>query len=224
MIRAILTDIEGTTSSLSFVKDVLFPYARARLPEFVRARSADPEVRRLLDEARREAGVTLDDDALIAELVRWIDEDRKVTALKALQGLIWETGYRDGALIGHIYDDAHAALRAWRARGIRLYVFSSGSIKAQQLLFGHTSKGDLTSLFDGYFDTTIGAKKDSAAYRRIAETIALPPGDILFLSDVHDELEAARAAGMQTYWLVRADGATPEPGHPTARRFDEIRF
>ncbi|HEY8553255.1 MAG TPA: acireductone synthase [Burkholderiales bacterium] len=221
MIRAVLTDIEGTTSSLSFVKDVLFPYSREHLPAFVREHANDPEVRPLLDDARREAGAS-DDEALIRALLEWIDADRKITALKALQGLIWEAGYRSGELRGHVYEDAHAALVRWRERGLRLYVFSSGSVKAQQLLFGHTPKGDLRPLFDGYFDTTTGAKKDPVAYRRIAEAIGFAPAEVLFLSDVKDELDAARAAGMSTCWVVR-DGSPPERAdHPIARRFDEI--
>ncbi|HEX9810942.1 MAG TPA: acireductone synthase [Burkholderiales bacterium] len=224
MIRAILTDIEGTTSSLSFVKDVLFPYARARLPEFVRAHADDPEVRRILADVRREAGAALDDNVLIERMLRWIDEDRKLTPLKALQGLIWEAGYRNGELIGHIYDDANDALHRWHDRGLRLYVFSSGSVKAQKLLFGHTEKGDLQPLFEGYFDTTVGAKRDSAAYRRIADTIGIEPVEILFLSDVTEELDAARAAGMKTYWLVRGVDTPIRDGHRVARRFDEIHL
>lgn len=224
MIRAILTDIEGTTSSLSFVKDVLFPYSRARLAEFVRAHNTDPEVRHALDDVRREVNAALDDDAVIAQLIRWIDEDRKITPLKALQGLIWETGYARGDFHGHIYPDALEQLRAWRNDGLRLCVFSSGSVKAQRLLFGHTEHGDLTPMFDGYFDTTIGSKKEPEAYRRIAAAIGLPPREILFLSDIKDELDAARAAGMSTYWLIRAGAIPSAPEHSVARGFDEISF
>ena len=224
MIRAVLTDIEGTTSSLSFVKEVLFPYARAHLAEFLQQRKDDAEVQALLADARREIGGAPDDQALVEALQRWIDEDRKVTPLKALQGLIWETGYHSGELSGHIYDDAYAALRAWHRRGLRLYVFSSGSVKAQKLLFGHTKKGDLQPLFEDYFDTTVGAKRDPAAYQRIAETIGIASSEILFLSDVTEELDAAKTAGMKTYWLVR-DAKTPlRAGHRVARRFDEILF
>jgi len=224
MIRAVLIDIEGTTSSLAFVKDVLFPYARAHLPEFVRAQAGSPEVKALLADARRESGAALDDRALVELLLRWIDEDRKLTPLKALQGLIWEAGYRSGELIGHIYEDAYCALRDWHDRGLRLYIFSSGSVKAQQLLFGHTAKGDLQPLFDGYFDTTIGAKRDPAAYRRIAATMEIAPAEILFLSDITEELDAAKLSGMETYWLVREPETPPHDGHRVARRFDEIRF
>lgn len=223
MIRAVVTDIEGTTSSLSFVKDVLFPYSRAQLADFVRRNSRDSEVQRLLTEVSAQTGAR-DENAVIAELTRWIDEDRKITALKALQGMIWETGYRRGDFTGHIYPDAARALRAWRERGLHLYVYSSGSVKAQQLLFAHTAEGDLTPLFDGYFDTTTGPKKEPESYRRIAQSIGAAPAETLFLSDVKEELDAARAAGMQTRWLLR-DGQTPgTPAHPVARSFAEINF
>lgn len=222
--RAILTDIEGTTSSLAFVKDVLFPYSRDRLPAYVRAHRHEPQVAQLLADTAAAAGKVLDTEGAIAQLVRWIDEDRKITPLKALQGLIWEQGYRARDFHGHIYDDAVARLRAWSAAGLKLYVYSSGSVKAQQLLFGHTEYGDLTPLFAGYFDTTVGGKREADAYKRIAGAIGLPPTEILFLSDIREELDAARAAGMGTYWLVR-DGAVPvHPAHPVARDFNDIKL
>lgn len=223
MVRAVLTDIEGTTSSLSFVKDVLFPYSRARLGDFIRAHADDPAIRRILDDVRATApGTPSGDEALVALLVRWIDEDRKTTPLKALQGLIWEAGYRDGDFRGHVYPDAAAALRAWRQRGIRLYVFSSGSVKAQRLLFGYSDHGDLTRLFDRYFDTNIGTKREADAYRRIAEEIGFPAKEILFLSDIKEELDAALAAGMKTHWLIRAGEPPSRAAHPVARTFADI--
>ena len=222
MIRAIVTDIEGTTSSLSFVKDVLFPYAREHLGEFVRTQGDDPEVAVLLEDARTLAGGGLDNEALIGQLCAWIDEDRKITPLKALQGLIWEDGYRRGDFSGHIYADAVSCLRAWQARGIALYVFSSGSVHAQRLLFAHTAYGDLTPLFSGYFDTTIGSKREPAAYAAIVQAIGLPPSEILFLSDIVEELDAASAAGMQTIWLVREGELNPAAAHTQVRDFEGI--
>lgn len=203
-IGAIVTDIEGTTSSLSFVKDVLFPYARAALPDFIARHARDRDVRRLLDDARAIAGVALDDDALARELQRWIDADRKLTPLKALQGLIWETGYRRGDFRGHVYPDAAAKLKEWHARGIPLYVYSSGSVHAQKLLFAHTEFGDLTPLFRGYFDTEIGPKREADSYRRIAQALGIAPARVAFLSDIAPELAAAKAVGMRTVYVTRA--------------------
>ncbi len=221
MIRAILTDIEGTTSSLSFVKEVLFPYSRARMADFVRAHAAEPTVRIHLDEAGHAAGRPLTDDEAIAQLIAWIDEDRKITPLKALQGLIWEAGYRHGDFLGHVYDDVVRQLRVWKDRGLKLYVFSSGSVLAQKLLFGHTAFGDLLPLFTGHFDTAIGNKRETAAYTAIARQIGLPPAEILFLSDVREELDAARNAGMQTTQVLR-EGVIPAAEHPQARSFNEV--
>ena len=222
MIRAIVTDIEGTTSSLSFVKDVLFPYARQRMQTYARAQAALPEVRAQLAAVSVAVGRTLTDDEAAAQLVRWIDEDKKITPLKALQGMIWETGYRNGDFQGHVYDDAVRRLREWKDLGLSLYVYSSGSVHAQKLLFGFSRCGDLTPLFSGYFDTTIGAKRETDAYRRIAQSIDLPSGEILFLSDIREELDAAQAAGLHTCWLVR-DGALPKnTPHALARDFSEI--
>jgi len=203
VIRAIVTDIEGTTSSLSFVKDELFPYAHARLARYVREHAGDAPVRAILADVAREAGRELDDEEAIAQLLAWSDADRKVTPLKALQGLIWAEGYDDGTLKGHLYPDAVEALRRWHGRGLRLYVFSSGSVPAQKLLFGHTAWGDLTPLFSGYFDTRIGAKHEAESYARIAGEAGLAPGEILFASDIGAELDAARTAGMQTVQVVR---------------------
>lgn len=222
MVKAIVTDIEGTTSSLSFVKDVLFPYARRHLAAFVAAHGREPAVRILLDDANREAGGNLDDAGVVAQLERWIDEDRKITPLKSLQGLIWEAGYRNGDFKGHIYADAAAQLRAWHARGIRLYVYSSGSVYAQKLLFGYSEAGDLTPLFSGYYDTHIGGKREADAYRAIVADIGLPAGEILFLSDIVEELDAAQAAGMQCIQLVRDGGLDPRARHRQVRDFSAI--
>ncbi len=222
VIKAVVTDIEGTTSSLSFVKDVLFPYARAQLPAFVAAHAHDAAVQRLLAEARAVIGGTPSDAQVVAALQRWIDEDRKLTPLKALQGLIWEAGYRRGDFQGHVYEDAVRQLRAWHARGLRLYVYSSGSVLAQKLLFAHTAYGDLTPLFSGYFDTRIGGKREPSSYRAIVRSVGVGAAGIVFLSDTKEELDAARTAGLQTRWLVRA-GALPQTAtHPLARSFDEI--
>ncbi len=224
MISAILTDIEGTTSSISFVKDVLFPYARKRLPAFVETHADDPEVQHWLHEAAKEAAlVSATHQEMIDLLIRWIDADRKSTALKALQGMIWEAGYADGEYRAHVYPEVPARLREWQRMGKRLYVYSSGSVKAQKLLFAHTDAGDLTPLFSGYFDTEIGAKREADSYRRIAVAIGVPASDILFLSDVSEELDAARAAGMQTTLLARTPMRCPdESSHRCVTDFNVI--
>jgi enolase-phosphatase E1 len=224
MIKAIVTDIEGTTSSLSFVKDVLFPYARERMADFVRSHGRDAAVRKVLDDVRIETGTPLTDMECVAQLLRWVDEDKKITPLKTLQGMIWEAGYHDGDFTGHVYEDAVRNLRRWREQGIALYVFSSGSVQAQRLIFGHSDYGDLTPLFSGYFDTTIGAKRDVEAYRRIAAAIAEEPSQVLFLSDIKEELDAARAAGMQTIWLVREGNIDAGTDHPQVQDFDAIQL
>ncbi len=222
MIRAILTDIEGTTSSISFVKDKLFPYSRARMMDFVIRHAEDPDVVKLLDEVRALCGKELSTAQVAERLLHWIDEDRKSAPLKALQGMIWEEGYRNGDFCGHIYEDAVRKLKEWKAQGIDLYVFSSGSVHAQKLLFGHTEYGDLTPLFSGYFDTRTGAKQEADSYREIARRIGLPPVSILFLSDTLGELDAARSAGFLTCQLVR-EGADSGPAvHDRAADFDAI--
>ncbi|GHH46064.1 MULTISPECIES: acireductone synthase [Gammaproteobacteria] len=228
--QAILTDIEGTTSSISFVKDVLFPYARRAMPGFVREHGNHPQVRHWLNQVADEVGEDADDDTLVAALQRWIDEDRKNTALKALQGMIWEDGYRTADFTAHIYPDAARRLREWHAAGIPIYVYSSGSVPAQKLFFAHSDAGDLSGLVSGWFDTEIGGKRESNSYRRIAEKIGLPAGEVLFLSDVVEELDAATRAGMKTSLLDRVqDYPTPrtlhEIGkHPRVQDFDEIVF
>ncbi|HSP79533.1 MAG TPA: acireductone synthase, partial [Myxococcaceae bacterium] len=193
------------------------------LPGFVRAQGQRPEVRRLLDEARQVAGDALDDEQLVATLLRWIQEDRKLGPLKGLQGLLWEEGYRQGDFQGHVYEDAARRLREWHARGIRLYVYSSGSVHAQKLLFGHTRYGDLNPLFSGYFDTRIGGKKETSSYAAIVRELELPAEEVLFLSDVREELDAAAAAGLRTACLARGEGPEVDPGpHPVARGFDDV--
>jgi len=196
MVGAVLTDIEGTTSSIAFVTDTLFPYAKANLRGFV---ARNPEIAApLLDGVRAE-----EPGDPVETLLRWIDEDRKATPLKTLQGLIWAEGYADGTLTGHVYRDAADALRRWYDAGIALYIYSSGSIAAQKLIFGHSNEGDLTPLFSGYFDTTSGPKKDANSYRTIAGEIGRAPEDILFLSDNIQEIDAARAAGMPAIHIDR---------------------
>ncbi|NOT11469.1 MAG: acireductone synthase [Methylococcaceae bacterium] len=224
MIKAIVTDIEGTTSSLSFVKDILFPYARTHLADFVRHHQDSESIKSLLQDACQEVGEELDTEQLIALFKQWMAEDRKATPLKSLQGLIWEAGYELGAFTGHLYQDAVESLQAWKSQGLDLYVYSSGSVYAQKLLFSHSDYGDLTPLFSGYFDTHIGGKKEAESYQRIAEQIQRQPGELLFLSDLKEELDAARLTGYQTIWLTRDNLPNPDAEHRQVSRFDLIRL
>lgn len=209
MPQVILTDIEGTTSSISFVKDVLFPYARRALPGFVAEHGQRPEVRQWLDAVADETGAE-GDAAVVAALQGWIDEDRKHTALKALQGMIWADGYRKAEFTTHIYPDVPAVLQRWHAAGHRLAVYSSGSVPAQKLFFGHSDAGDLTRLFSGWFDTEVGGKRETASYTRIVGQLGVPASEVLFLSDVVAELDAARDAGLGTVLLDRREDY-PQP-------------
>jgi enolase-phosphatase E1 len=193
------------------------------MAEYVASHGHDSQVQALLADVRHTAG---DDsmplESIVAQLLQWIDEDRKITPLKALQGMIWEEGYKARDFFGHIYPDAVEALRSWREGGLRLYVYSSGSVHAQKLLFRHTDHGDITGLFQGYFDTRIGAKMESESYRRIAAEIGLAPAEILFLSDVEGELNAASTAGMHTAWLVREAPLRTHASHKQYRDFTAI--
>ncbi|OEY67828.1 acireductone synthase [Marinobacter sp. X15-166B] len=223
MIRVVVTDIEGTTSSIEFVHKVLFPYADEHMAEFVRSSHEDsPEVREQLDQVARASGVAREDlDGLISVLKEWIQQDRKETSLKALQGMLWQQGYQHGHFKGHVYEDAAAYLHRWHDRGLRLYVYSSGSVQAQKLIFGFSDAGDLTPCFSGYFDTRVGAKRDPEAYQNILNELGVEPKTVLFLSDVEAELEAAEAVGMKTAWLVRGAQA-PSSERPQYRDFSEV--
>ncbi|MDY4317158.1 acireductone synthase [Pectobacterium actinidiae] len=222
MINAIVTDIEGTTSDIRFVHTVLFPYARERLADTVRQHGSDPEIAQALGALRQELGQPeADSDTLITALNQFMDEDRKSTALKQLQGIIWRAGYRNGDFQGHLYPDVATQLAAWQQQGIRLYVYSSGSVEAQQLLFGYSNAGDLRPLFSDYFDTRVGMKRETDSYRTIAQAIGLPGEQLLFLSDIRQELDAAEEAGWHTCQLIR-DDADSVSRHRQVARFDQI--
>lgn len=228
MARPVLTDIEGTTGSISFVRDVLFPYARRELPRFVRQHGDEPQVRRWLDQVAAEEGGICRDELIVETLQGWIDQDRKHVALKGLQGLVWEDGYRNADFTAPLYPDAAERLRAWHAAGVPLAVYSSGSVPAQKLFFGHSDAGDLSGLFESWFDTETGHKRDAGSYRNIAAQWGHAPGDILFLSDVVEELDAARDAGLGTVLVDRREDY-PAPregaaanGHARVTSFHDI--
>lgn len=235
--RAVLLDIEGTTTPVEFVYEVLFPFARRHVREFIIEHPAevraDIEALRAEHRADAEAGReppgwrenSADSRAEAATLyVHWLmDQDRKSTALKSLQGKVWENGYLSGQLRGQVYADVPLAFERWRGQQKSIHIFSSGSVLAQKLLFAHTTAGDLTRHVGGYFDTRTGAKTDRASYESIGAAINTPAAEVLFVSDVTAELDAARAAGMWTALCVRPGRPEPEPrGHRVIHTFDVL--
>ncbi|BAP14346.1 MAG: haloacid dehalogenase [Alcanivorax borkumensis] len=224
MINAIITDIEGTTSSIAFVKEVLFPYAAKRFPDFLADHWDHPCVQEQIKAAEKESGETLGSaDKAAALFLRWIEEDRKATPLKTLQGMIWKAGYENGDYTAHMYPDTAPALKKWHQKGIALYVYSSGSITAQKLFFGYSDAGDLTGLLSGYFDTTTGPKQETDSYRKIQQAIDKPANTLLFLSDIEAELDAAAEAGFNTCLLDRQQAGL-ESRHPVASNFNHINL
>ena len=222
--HAALIDIEGTVGSIAFVRDVLFPYASQRLDAYVISHRDDPEVRRILDQTAAESGTARDDErALLTALHDWSDRDVKVTPLKTLQGLIWADGYKASGLRGHLYPDAVDALHRFHDAGVALYVYSSGSVSAQKLLFGNSVAGDLLPLFSGFFDTTIGGKRETGSYERILDAIDVAPNETIFFSDNEAELDAADDAGIQTVQLARPQDLTvPSTRHASVESFVPI--
>ena len=238
--RAVLLDIEGTTTPVAFVFEVLFPYARTHLREYLGRHAGSADYHALLNRLRDDH--VSDESAgenpppwrsaspeqlltSVAEYVEWLmDRDRKSTGLKELQGRIWEDGYNRGDLASNVFPDVAPALESWNAKGLRIAIFSSGSVRAQQLLFRHSFPGDLTRFISHYFDTTTGSKLDAESYRRIAEVMGVAPRAIVFVSDVIRELDAARDAGMQTRLAVRPGNKAVAAGHGhrVIHVFDEL--
>lgn len=240
MIRSLLLDIEGTTTPIDFVYQVLFPYARARMEEFLNQYGSSDEVQAdiagLCQEHAEDRRRGLDPPPLSEEspeveleslvtYIHWLmDQDRKSTPLKSLQGKIWAMGYRSGELRSQVFADVPPAFKRWSEQGLDINIFSSGSVLAQKLLFAYTTEGDLTRFIRAYFDTCTGAKQDPESYRRIATALQRHPSEILFISDVVAELDAAQSASLQTMLCVR-QGNRPQPvttAHPVIHSFDEV--
>lgn len=222
MIKALLTDIEGTITRISFVKDVLFPYAAKQLPEFVKTQQTQSAVAEQITAVKAiieqpDANI----DVVINTLLAWIRDDKKITPLKQLQGMIWQTGYENGDFTGHLYPDAYQLLVAQQQAGQQLYVYSSGSVKAQHLIFNYSDFGDIRSLFTDYFDTNVGAKQEVIAYENIIAQLPFAANEVLFLSDVAAELDAAKGAGLKTLHLIR-DGQASSPEHNYINDFSQF--
>lgn len=223
MVKAILLDIEGTIAPLSFVKEVMFPYSKKKLKEFLEKNWESPEVRKIIEEVQKIEGRNLSLEKAVEVFSRWIDEDKKITPLKELQGHIWEEGFKSGELKAPIYKDAYEKIKEWKKRGIPVYVYSSGSVKAQNLFFGHSVYGDIRDLFSGFFDTKIGSKKERSSYEKIAEKVGLSPEEILFISDNPEELKAAKEAGMKVIQSVR-EGVKPSEEFERITSFEELEI
>ncbi len=223
MIKAVITDIEGTITDIHFVHKVLFPYSREKMQSFLLENQAEPDVMNALNEVREIIGdKTANINTLSQQLIQWIDEDKKIGPLKTLQGMIWLEGYHQGQFKGHIYDDAFVILQKWHQENVKLYVYSSGSVKAQDLLFQYSTFGDIRYLFSGYFDTKVGPKKEPQSYQAILEKIDAFADETLFLSDVIAELDAAKESAMRTCLLNRDNQVFDENKHKECQSFYEI--
>jgi enolase-phosphatase E1 len=234
-VRAVVLDIEGTTTPIAFVYDVLFPFARAHLAEYLRAEAGSAALQAAIAQLQRDHADEVSrgehppdwsasDPRPVAAFVEWLmDRDRKAPGLKRLQGQIWGRGFRDGVLRGEVFEDVPPALRRWRDAGIGVAIYSSGSDEAQRLVFGTTAFGDLTPLICRFFDTAVGPKKSAESYRRIALQLGCATSEMLFISDVVAELDAARAAGCEVVLAVRPrNAAQPEHSYRVIQTFDEI--
>jgi enolase-phosphatase E1 len=238
-LRAIVLDVEGTTTPIDFVHQGLFPYARARIGQHLRDHVGDAEVRNAIRELRTQRDA---DESEGQDVPPWDDRDparavqsatsyclsliaadRKVPALKALQGRVWQAGYERGELLGEVYPDVPGALARWSEDGLRIAIFSSGSVLSQRLLFAHSTHGDLGASIDEYFDTRTGPKRETESYRRIAAMLEVQPSALLFISDTREELDAAAAAGMRTTLCARSGAPAPGTAHPVVADFDELR-
>jgi enolase-phosphatase E1 len=218
-IRAIILDIEGTIAPIAFVRDVLFPYARAHFAEFLEQHAENPAVAAEIAAVRKLAPGT----DVVTTLLAWMDQDLKLPPLKALQGMVWHAGYVAGDVKGELYPDVAPRLQAWHNRGLALYIYSSGSVAAQKLLLGNSSAGNLCPLIKGYFDTNSGPKKEPSSYRAIATEIGADGPECLFLSDNEAELDAAATAGWRTIQVVRQnDGTAASAKHEARANLEDI--
>lgn len=238
-VKAVLLDIEGTTTPVGFVYDVLFPYARKHLKEHLSANFSTPEIQQIVKMLRKEhendvikwaepphwntESPEAEFQSILNYLYWMMDKDRKAPALKRIQGNIWEQGYRSGELQSELFPDVPPALRRWRERGLDIRIYSSGSVLAQKLLFSHTKEGDLTSLIRGFFDTRMGPKHSADSYRRIMKEMKARAGQVLFISDRVKELDAANKAGLRSVLCIRPfNSPQPQNSYLTVESFEEI--
>lgn len=225
-IKYILTDIEGTTTSVKFVYDILFPYFNAHIKDLksmTHLKEVQQAFRQTVDFAKEFENKKIDSvDEIIQMLEKWSSEDKKITPLKTLQGILWDKAYQSGEIKGHVYTDVPQAFETWKEKGLEIGIFSSGSVAAQKLIFGYSEAGDLRPFLSDYFDTNTGGKRDVETYLKISNSIGVSPENILFLSDIVEELEAADKAGFQTIQLLR-DGIKAQ-WNKSVSDFKQITF
>ena len=218
--KAIVLDIEGTTTDINFVHNVLFPYAQNAIPHFLEDNKMDKSVKIIIDKIKKNYHVEKSNEILDL-LLHWIKTDQKIKELKELQGLIWQDGYKRGEYVAHLYPDVVPHLKKWKEKGIKLYIYSSGSVLAQKLLFSHTEYGDITPLIDGYFDTNIGSKKEEISYSNIINDLELDANNVTFLSDIEAELSCAHAVGINVFHINR-DGLYRESKFNLVGSFNDL--
>ncbi len=221
-------DIEGTTTSISFVHDILFPYSSKHLAKFIQNNVHNPEIaeclRQIASVAKTEGRMLCGPGDIQIEIQRWISEDRKHSALKKIQGMIWREGYDRGELKGHVYPDVPEVLKKWHKEGLQLGIYSSGSVEAQRLIFGQSIAGNLNVYLSFNFDTSVGTKRDSQSYKNILQQLNVKALNLLFLSDIVEELNAAAAVGINTGLLLRDNSATTmQNTHPVFHNFHDIK-
>ncbi len=221
MIRAILTDIEGTTSSIDYVKNVMFEYSKNHLRDYLQKHWEEEHVKYIINSLSQKLKNDINLETAYNTFKEMIENDVKDTLLKELQGYIWEEGFKTGELKGHIYEDAYSKLKELKEKGYKIFVYSSGSVKAQKLFFGYSLYGDITHLFDGFFDTTTGPKKEKESYEKIAQITSIKPEEFLFLSDAKDEIKASKEAGMNGLLVSRNK---PCEEKDCIRDFNEIKL
>ncbi len=219
--KALLFDIEGTTTDIKFVHEVLFPYARENMQSFLE-NTTSSDVTEILETIKNKNNVNSREEVLEL-LLRWIQEDKKITELKDLQGLLWESGYINGDYKAHLYPEVINCFKKWSDNNFKIYIYSSGSVKAQKLLFKYSVQGDLTPLISGYFDTNIGAKREVQSYQNILDELKLAASEVTFFSDIEEELDAAAEIGIKTLHLNR-DGLYNESRHKIINSFNEVHF
>jgi enolase-phosphatase E1 len=228
MTKLFLFDVEGTTTDVHFVHNVLFPYSKSRMKDFILGNRNRADVAGIVNDVKKtvktEEHILLTDYEVINRLERWIEQDLKQASLKEIQGLIWDEGYKNGSFKGHVYPDVKPFFEKITSQGSKIGIYSSGSVQAQKLIMGFSNAGDLTPFISYYFDTKMGHKREVISYQNIMKEVNLPAGDICFFSDIPQELQAAQTAGMKVCHVVRPGTEPSEVSLPSINSFDDFKW